>query len=307
MKPEDKRKLLEQIHHGLSRVHIAGVKGEKLHGIIRYMATKLESKHAHNDEKHIDADMAHLEEAIKGHLIRHAQDDEKHIITELVHAFEMMYSLIHSTALYKKHDLEEIQAIEAALIKLKVKDPKIRKFFEGIVNAWKADVKQQRETINATYARAEGGHGFRNVMTDVVKTEGYMKYFGEYRLVRDIRKTDSSVEHMVAEIKKHPDLKKLLERLQVLEDKLHKDFAKFDKLVFTSWDALNKKIYEFLQIIARAVGIHELPAQDDKDVKDLTHEIVQRLEVAYLHNLRIVDVQLEGEIKQTAALAKRLG
>ncbi|MBT5022853.1 hypothetical protein HOK51_04005 [Candidatus Woesearchaeota archaeon] len=311
--------LKEKVQAALSKVHIAGIKGEDANKFLRSMAMRLQSKGAsYKSPKQLEGYLAHLHEDIEKHLIRKAENHIEHSFAIIIADCTRLYHLLHSSALFEKHDLLEVETLAEDIEQMKKKGrisddnaKKIKAAFKNVLDKWKNTLEKHRENLNATYARRVGRAGFSNVLGDAFVKEGYFKYRKERGLIRHAVKDEKGVERLEQYVGKGKSFKNkkglddFIKSLVDLEGQITNEFTQFDRMVFATWDHLNEELSKLIIEVSKAAGAHELPALTEKQSKELKALIIDRIEETYLHNIRIIIAQEEGYFKQAQAAVRK--
>ncbi|MBW2972596.1 hypothetical protein KY359_06170 [Candidatus Woesearchaeota archaeon] len=297
-------KLKQKISEAMGKTHLGGIRGESLHTHMRAFATTLHFRSLQKREASIDKHLKELQTAIDGHLVTQAEDKEHKIIKLVVRDHITLYYTLHSLLLYEKHDLEELDKIVKDFKKMcqtkgLAKDVirNAANLLNELADDWKAEFDDFREMVNSVWATAKGGEGFALRAFEALHKGGYLARLAERRAFREALKDEQAVENIadkLHKVKSKDDLEKELGKAKEKEKEMVQDFKKISQFLFTTWKRVIKNMRTLIILIAKSVGIHELPTADSEQMHELEDLIVNKLNEKYLHALRIDDKQLEA-------------
>ena len=86
----------------LGEVRALGIKGEKVHHMVRTAVDTCKIKQIEKDLMHAEKNLEKLEDDIKNHFVSHAETEEEKIIMEIVAGMAYCYIIIRNDALFEK-------------------------------------------------------------------------------------------------------------------------------------------------------------------------------------------------------------
>jgi hypothetical protein len=304
----DKRlaELEKKVKEAQGKVHLGGLKGERLNAFVRAAITSMHFKWIQKKESRAEDDLDKLKQDIAQHLVIAAEDEEMKAVQLIVQDYMYLYLTLHSLLLYEKHDLEEFGVFVGKLAKFceKKKIDKavvqdMTKVLHDVAEGWKKDVEELRQMINAVFAKTQDRNGWSLGMFNRLHKEGYFIRYQERKrfkdTIRDEKKVATALKTVEAgHIKSIDDLKKIVAGVGTTEKEINVDFETIYKMLLNTWNHITSMMGELLRVTKSAASAHELPERDMDDMLKLHNMIVENLEEGYLHALRLDDKQLEG-------------
>jgi hypothetical protein len=297
-------KLKAEVAKAMGKAHLGGIKGEVLHEHLRGAITRMHFKWIERGEMRIEDVLKELDENIKEHLVVKSEKAEHKAVHLIVKDFVQLYFTMHSLLLFEKNDLEEFQKFikefrKFATARGLAKDVvnKTVALLKDVAKVWKDEIEEFRKMVNSVWARAKGDKGWSLTAFERMHKEGYFVRYQERKMFRQTLKDEKKVEALVDKvhkIKSAEELDKVLAAVHEDEIEIVRDFQRIEQFLFNTWDHVLGEMNRFVKIVADAAGIHELPATDSDQMRELHVMIADRLNEQYLHALRIDDKQVEA-------------
>ena len=300
-------KIKKQIEETISETRLAGVRAEVLHAFLRAALTKMQFKWIQKKEAKVQDIFGQMEQNIHNHLVTIVETEEYNAVSLIVKDHLLLYFALHSTLLYERKDLEDLNHIvkefqktceKKGLSKDIVKD--IMATLNTAIDAWKAHIEDFRSNINNVYNSARGTFGSSALIGlsafEKMHKEGYFARLKERSTFMEAYKDNHRLDAVMSKLKNISDRKELEKILGDIRDKekeIAHDFTILAKLLFMTWMRIDENMQRLVQIVAKAAEVHELPARDSDQMKEILTLVNEKVNEKHLHSLRISNKQIE--------------
>jgi len=305
-------KIKKELNDAINDVSIAGLKGMQLHSFLRAAITNLHFKWIQKKESRTDDIFKKLSDDVKSHLVAKVEKEEYQAVHMIVMDHVYLYLTLRSILLYFEKNLEDTDKMIKAFTNLCEKKgvPKdqveeITKILNKTVDRWMEGITGFRANINSVWNSARGTFGSNMAigltLFEKMHTEGYFTRRKERSTFKEWIKDEYELYNITSRLKhaqKKEDLEKMLRDIEQKTTEMANDFNIFTKLLFATWNRVNENMHKLVKVVADAASVHELPAKDSEQMKELLELINTKVNERHLHSLRISDKQLEALLEK---------
>ncbi len=314
MEEKEFDELKERIAAAIHKCHMAALKGLAPHETIRQIAARLEIKYAEKHEKRAKHDIEDLREKIQEHFVAEAEKAESKLVKEVILAVKDIYLAVFNIMIFEKVEVLKLDHFVEHVLKSNKLPAELKKMIADsvlpLVKEWHDSMKDLHKGANAVYASAKDRTTTSLGLTKLMHTQGpsYIKRKQEMNQVKDGHKDAAKSADLEDDIykmhfKDKDDAQKKLDKFRKLQEESLADYGKAVRLLFVDWEETVKYLSDAGLEVEKAVGEHELPTLDQKQMEELRGLIIEKVMEPFVHSINEGVNQLDrirNEVEDTA-------